>query len=101
MINAGRPRGDQPSQEKAARWARIARRFDQARSREGSGAGGPLRLEITEALLIAQDLYMLGLIPDAPTLRWDGATTQAALHRWEVLVVPDGALTSNRPTAAR
>ena len=68
----------------------------QASSRAGTGTAGPLRLEITEALLVAQDLYMLGQIPDAPSLRWDIDTTEAALSRWEVRVVPDGTLTWNR-----
>lgn len=104
MINAGRRQGDGPSnqedgpsdQEAAARWDRIVRRVAQASNREGTGHAGLLRLEITEALLIAQDLYMLGEIPEAPSLRWDIATTEAALSRWGVRVVPDGTLTWNR-----
>lgn len=43
-------------QEATTRWERIARRVAQASSREDTGPASPLRLEITEALLIAQDL---------------------------------------------
>lgn len=97
--NAGHAQqADEPrDRDTVARWDRVARRVAQASNREGTGPAGPLRLEITEALLIAQDLFMLGQIPQPPTLRWDIATTQAALSRWAVVVVADGTLTWNRP----
>lgn len=82
--------------EAAARWERLTRRAAQASRREGGGPSGPLRLELTEALLIAHDLFMLGQISHAPSLRWDIATAESALSAWAVTVVPDGALTQDR-----
>lgn len=94
------PPTDHPDPEIAARWERVARRAIQARNREGTanGSAGPLRLDRSEALLIAHDLYMLGEITDAPSLRWDIATLQSALARWEVTVVPDGSLSGHTGT---
>ena len=80
----------------AARWERVARRAAQASNRDEAAPTGPLRLELTESLLMAHDLYMLGELAEAPSLRWDIATAQAALAAWSVQVVPDGALTWNR-----
>lgn len=83
--------------EAASRWARIARRAAQASHREAADhTTGRLRLELTEALLIAHDLYMLGEIKEEPSLRWTIVAAQSALAPWDVTVVPDGALTWNR-----
>lgn len=88
---------DRTDPEAADRWARIARRAAQASHREAADRStGGLRLELTEALLIAHDLYMLGEIEDEPSLRWTVAAAESALSPWQVTVVPDGALTWNR-----
>lgn len=43
---------------------------------------------------------MLGEIEQAPTLRWDIATAEAALSPWSVTVFPDGTLTWSRQATA-
>ena len=98
VIPLGRKRQayDGSDPDAAARWERVARRAAQASTRDGAGPARPLRLELTESLLMAHDPYMLGELADAPLLRWDIATAQAALATWSVQVVPDGALTWNR-----
>lgn len=82
--------------ERLARWERITRRMARAGNWELSGHGEPLTLELTQALLIAHDLYMLGEIDEEPSLRWTSEDAETSLSPWSVRVVPDGALTWNR-----
>jgi hypothetical protein len=99
VINEGRKQlgHDLSDQETAARLDRISRRLLRASSRQGTGPAAPLRLELTEALLICHDLFMLGLISRAPSLKWDIPAAEAALCQWSVSVLPDGALTEEPP----
>lgn len=94
-------RGEQPPggtavPERAARWERVARRVAAASAREHHGQPGPLTLELTEALLIAQDLFALGRIHTEPRLDWGIADVGAALAPWSVRVVPDGTVTGRK-----
>lgn len=75
--------------EETTRWRRIHRRVSVASARGDQASADSLVLELTEALLVAHDLYMLGEIDRAPALHWDTADAEAVLRPWAVRVVPD------------
>ncbi|HEY6932824.1 MAG TPA: hypothetical protein VI452_05450 [Marmoricola sp.] len=58
-------------------------------------------MELTDALLICHDLFMLGLISEAPTLRWGIPAAESALSAWSISVIPDGTLPDDRVPDAR
>lgn len=90
------PRNGNP--DAALRRERIARRVDQASRRESVVRAGPLPVELTEALLIAHDLFMIGEIDTAPSRRWSLSDAQAALAPWAMTVLPDGSLSRHTPS---
>lgn len=86
--------------EDAARWRRVIERLDAAPCtceqladphRRGA-THGPI-LPLCEALLVAHDLFMLGHLNVAPSLRWTPADAEAALHQLNVHVTPAPATT--------
>lgn len=83
--------------EDAARWRRVLQRLDAARCRcqhpaealpEPRAPHGPV-LSLHQALLLAHDLFMLGHLNSAPTLRWRVSDAETALSPWHVHVVEE------------
>jgi hypothetical protein len=65
-------------------WARrVAERLARA---PRTHAGRPV-LDLMQALLLANDLHLLGLLDEAPSLRWRVADAVRALAAWQVHVV--------------
>ncbi|HEY6932807.1 MAG TPA: hypothetical protein VI452_05365 [Marmoricola sp.] len=71
---------------------RVSERFEAA-PRMAADVAGPFNPVFTllEAVLVAHDLYMLGLIDEPPTLRWGVPEAARKLARWSVHVIPERA----------
>jgi hypothetical protein len=74
--------------EHTSRAARAQRRLRTAAG-AGDGAGHTPVLTRSEALLLASDLFMAGLIDEAPSLYWQPEDLARALLPWGPTVVPD------------
>ncbi|HET8602488.1 MAG TPA: hypothetical protein VFM09_01025 [Marmoricola sp.] len=86
----GLPRRDHEAEERHALIERVRERFLVARTRsEAAGDERALRFGLREALTVSHDLYMLGCIDRAPTLRWRREDAEDALASWDVRVVDD------------
>lgn len=77
-------------EEDSLRRRRVADRFLVAH-RRGIDRGHPSLpiFRLTEAVQVAHDLFMLGILEQPPTLRWQELEAQTALERWNAQIIPD------------
>jgi hypothetical protein len=98
------PGRDPVGELRAALFERVSRQLMRARERSAT-LGAELRptLYLSEALRVANDLYLLGALSVAPTLRWRPQDAEIALAPWKVRVLkdPDSLFPSSRPSDPR